>query len=338
MHQSDRSPETASRWWRGKRVSVLGGAGFIGSHLVERLLTADANVRVVTRSAATAGRFLEPILDRVEVVQADCGDPDGARRAVRSCDVVVHLAATVAGIAVNRLHPATMFAENVRLVVPVFDACVAEGVQKVLYTSSACVYPGNAPIPTGEELGFVGDPEETNLGYGWAKRVGELCARFYAEEHGLQVAIVRPYNAYGPRDDFDLRTSHVIPSLIRRALEEPGGELVVWGSGRQTRSFIFVSDLVYALMLAVEKAPGAEPINIGSVEEVMIGDLARTVARLTGCGKSVVFDVTKPDGQLRRQPELRRAKEELGFVAQISLTEGLARSIEFYNRCVAAVY
>lgn len=322
----------SSSQWRGKRVAVLGGPGFIGSYVVEQLEAAGADVRVVCRSASHFDRFLAHLRGRVEMREADCSVREEACRAVRGCDVALDLAATVAGIAMNRNRPAQMFASNASLVVPIFEACVAEDVGRVLYVSSACVYPNHAPVPTPEEEGFVGDPELTNLGYGWSKRMGEVAARLYAAEYGLSVAVVRPYNAYGPRDEFGLATAHVIPSLIRRAEEESGGELVVWGSGKQTRSFIFAADLAQGMLLAAERAPNAVPINLGSAEEVTIGDLARLIVELAGSGKRVVFDTGKPDGHVRRQPDHRRASELLGFTAPTPLREGLARTIAYYRR------
>lgn len=324
------------REWSGVRVAVLGGAGFVGSHLVERLVARGASVRVVTRSASRARRFLGPVLPKLEVVEADCGDAVSVRRAVRASDVVFHLAATVAGIAVNRRRPAHMFASNARLIVPVLDACVGEGVRRFVYVSSACVYPPDAPVPTTEEFGSAGEPEETNLGYGWAKRIGEIAARLYAAEYGLSAAVIRPYNAYGPRDDFEPESAHVIPSLIRRAVNEPGDALVVWGSGTQTRSFLYVEDLADGLVLAAEHAPDASPINLGSEEEVRIGDLARLVVELAGNDKEIVFDTTKPDGQPRRRPDLSRARATLGFTAGTSLREGLERTIQYYRETLGA--
>lgn len=314
---------------------MLGGTGFVGSHVVELLERGGAIVRAVCRSAAHFDRFLHHLRGRVEMVEADCRIPEDARRAVRSSEVVLDLAGAVAGIAVNRSRPAWMFANNASLVVPIFEACVAEGVARVLYVSTACVYPADASIPTPEDEGFRGEPEPTNLGYGWAKRLGEVAARLYAAEYGLRIAVVRPYNAYGPRDDFAPATAHVIPGLIRR-IEEEDGDLVVWGSGRQTRSFIYVEDLAEGILLAAERADGPLPINLGSAEEITVGELARLIVELAGRPRRVGFDTSKPDGHARRQPDLRRARERLGFVARTPLREGLERTIAHYRVSVRA--
>lgn len=317
-------------WHAGRRIAVLGGTGFIGSHVVERLLGQGAEVRVVTRSKAHAEKFLAHVGARIEVVAADCSDLVQATRALRSCDGVIHLAGTVAGISLNRTRPALMFARNASLVVPILDACVSNAVERLVVTSSACVYARDVTIPTPEDEGFQGDPEVTNLGYGWAKRMAEVACRLYALEYGLRTSVLRPYNAYGPRDDFAVGTSHVIPSLVRR-LETEDGDLVVWGSGAQTRSFIYVEDVAEATLRALECVPGPEPMNVGSEEEISIGELARLIAELAGSRKRVVFDTTKPDGQRRRQPRLERAKELLGFEATTTLRDGLTKTIQDFR-------
>lgn len=330
--KGEMSERAGSSWWGGKRVVVLGGTGFVGSHVAEHLVRAGARVRLVCRSAAHLDR-IPHLRGEVEMVEADCANREGAQAAVRGQEVALHLAATVAGIEVNRSRPAWMFANNARLATSVFDACVVEGVGRVLYVSSACVYAGDASIPTPEEEGFRGEPETTNLGYGWAKRMGEVAARLYAAEYGLSVAVVRPYNAYGSRDNFAPETAHVIPSLIRR-VEEDEGDLIVWGSGRQSRSFIYVEDLAEGILLAAERADGGEPVNLGSPEEIAIGELARLIVELTDRRKRVVFDMSKPDGHARRQPDLGQAQRRLGFRARTPLSEGLPRAIAFYRQFV----
>lgn len=312
---------------------MLGGTGFLGSHVVELLLSEGARVRVATRSLTRQPRASGPHRDRVEFVEADCANVAGARAAARGSEIVIHMAGEVAGIEKNRSRPATMFAENARLLLPVFDACVAERVPRVVYVSSACVYGDQVRLPTPEDDGFVGDPEETNLGYGWAKRMGEVIARLYAKEHGLSVAILRPYNAYGPRDHFEPQVSHVIPSLIRRVHEE-AGDLVVWGSGRPTRSFVYCDDVARGVLALADVVPNGMPINIGSDEEVTIDHLAHLIIETSRVRKRVVFDTSRPDGQLRRHPDLRRARA-LGFTALTTLQDGLDRTISWFQATLA---
>lgn len=325
---ADRASGRAANSWAERHVAVLGGAGFIGSHVTELLARLGAKTRAIGRQAAPEALRSR---DAVEFRQADCREMAEVRSAIRGTSVVIHLAGTVGGIQLNRARPAWMFSNNLSTVLPVLDACVAEDIERVLYVSSACVYARDVTIPTPEGEGFVADPEETNLGYGWAKRVGEVASRLYAREYGLHIGVVRPYNAYGPRDDFSPATSHVIPALIRRIEDEPGDELIVWGTGRQTRSFIYVEDLAEGILAAAAAANVADPVNLGSDEEVSIGELAQLLVDLAGSHKRVVFDTSKPDGQLRRQPDLRRAREALGFAARTSLRDGAGATIEYFR-------
>lgn len=242
----------------------------------------------------------------------------------------MNLAARVAGVQYNIDHPAEMFRDNMAIFLNVIEAARATGVQRFLVVSSACVYPRGCTIPTPEEEGFAGEPEPTNLGYGWAKRMEEFLGRAYAQEYGLSVAIARPYNAYGPRDNFSPESSHVIPALIRRVMD---GEnpLRVWGSGDQTRSFLYVADFVEGLMAVAERYPHADPVNLGSTEEVTLRDLAHLVVSLCGSPARVEFDPGKPEGQHRRACDTRKAGRVLGFRARVRLRDGLHETIEWYR-------
>jgi GDP-L-fucose synthase len=319
-----------SRFWRGRPVLVTGGSGFIGSHLVELLVESGARVTATASSEATKGRFLDSLKGEISFSVGDLRDADHARRAVRGHDVVMHLAARVGGIAYNIAHPGSIFRENLQTFMCVLEAARQEGVGRFLVTSSACVYPRFCSIPTPEAEGFVGRPEETNEGYGWAKRMEEFLGEAYAREYGMEIRIARPYNAYGPRDNFDPATSHVIPALIRRVFsgEDP---MVVWGDGTATRSFLYVGDFARGLMAVVEHSPRVEAVNIGADEEVSVRDLAELIVKLSGRSVKLEFDASKPGGQPRRRCDTALAERLLGFRARVPLAEGLRRTIDWYR-------
>jgi GDP-L-fucose synthase len=316
--------------WRRKKVLVTGGAGFIGSHVVERLAAAGARVTVADRLGPRAARNLAAVRKDVRVMKAELSDEAACRRAAKGQDVVLHLAARVAGIGYNVGHHATMFRDNMRLTMNMLEAARKAGVARFLVVSSACVYPRDCAVPTPEAEGFRGRPEPTNEGYGWSKRMSEFLGAQYREEFGMEVAVARPYNAYGPRDHFDPKTSHVIAALVRRVCdgEDP---LVVWGDGSPTRAFLYVDDFARGLLLVAEKARDAEPINLGSGEEVTVAELARRVVLLAGSGARLRFDTSKPMGQPRRSCDVRKAAKAVGFRAAVPLDEGLRRTIAWYR-------
>jgi GDP-L-fucose synthase len=259
----------------------------------------------------------------------DLSNPDVAQAAVEGQQIVLHLAAKVGGIEYNLHHPGSIFVQNMGVFMSVLEAARQAGVERFLATSSACVYPRHCTIPTPEEEGFRDRPEPTNEGYGWAKRMEEFLGGAYSCEYGMCVRIARPYNAYGPRDNFHPASSHVIPALIRRVLagENP---LTVWGDGSATRSFLYVTDFARGLMAVVEKSPQVSAINIGAAEEITIRGLSSTIARLAGKNIELVFDASKPGGQPRRHCDTTLAERVLGFRAQVSLEEGLHRTIAWY--------
>ena len=320
-------------FWKGQRVLVTGGNGFIGSHLVELLLAQGARVTTTASSPATEFRFLKRVKSDIRTVVGDLADPDVARRAVAGQDVVFHLAARVGGIEYNVKHPGSIFRDNMTAYMSVLDAARVANVGLFVVTSSACVYPRHCTIPTPEEEGFKDRPEPTNEGYGWAKRMQEFLGEAYAKEFGMKIRIARPYNCYGPRDNFDPASSHVIPALIRRLMsgENP---LVVWGDGSASRSFLYVTDFARGLMAVAERSPQVEAINIGADEETTIKELAETLVRLSGMRTEIVFDPSKPAGQPRRRCDTRLAERLLGFRAEVSLEEGLAKTIAWYRENV----
>ncbi|HEY5600970.1 MAG TPA: NAD-dependent epimerase/dehydratase family protein [Patescibacteria group bacterium] len=315
-------------FWQNKKVLVCGGSGFIGSFVCELLLRQGANVTITTLSNNLTN--IIHIKNKIRVIKADLRDITQTKKVTKKQEIVLNLASKVAGIQYNIGHPVEMFEDNIEIAKNVLKSSLENSVERFLVVSSACVYPRFAKIPTKEDQGFLDDPEPTNLGYGWAKRVTELLGRFYFEEYGFKVAIARPYNTYGPRDNFDPNLSHVIPGIIKRAFDNEN-PLIVWGSGKQTRSFIYVEDLAHGLLETVEKYPVADPVNIGSEEEINILNLTKIIVRLSGKKIKIKFDRTKPDGQPRRACDVSRAKRKIGFVSKISLEEGLVKTIEWYK-------
>jgi GDP-L-fucose synthase len=317
-------------FWTGRRILVTGGSGFVGSHLVERLTEEGARLRVIGRSAKRYQGMLGPVAARTEFMEGDLGDPAVGNAACRDQEMVFHLAAHVGGVGYNSAHPGTLLYENARVGLNVLDAAAKLGLERALLTSSACVYRGNSSVPTPENEGFLDDPEITNLGYGWSKRLLEVQARCYASQFPIKIALPRPYNSYGPRDDFAVETSHVIPSLIRKVMagDDP---IEVWGDGTQTRSFLYVSDFVEGLLRTMELHAECDPINIGSDEEVTVGDLVHLIVKLCGSRARVRFDPSRPSGQARRIGDYSRARSLLGFAAKVPLAVGLERTIEWYR-------
>lgn len=316
-------------FWTGKRILVTGATGFIGSHLTERLLEAKARVRIISRNPESIREAIGGHAADVEILTGDLRDPATARNACQGMDAVFHLAGRIAGAGYNTAHPGIMFTDNVAMGIHVMDGAAREGVERYLCVSSACVYRRFCTVPTPEEEGFLEDPDPSNVGYGWAKRVLEAQARCYAQEFPMKIAIVRPYNSYGPRDNFDWETSHVIPALIRKVVEGQN-PITVWGDGTQSRSFLYVTDFVEGLMLGLEKHPVPEPINIGTNEEITIGELISLIIKLAGSKSQLVFDTSKPTGQPRRNGDFSRAREILGFEAKVPLPDGLRTTIDWY--------
>lgn len=316
-------------FWKDKKVLVTGGTGFIGSFVTELLIKSGAKVTVTTLTNKLDN--ISTIKKEVKVVKADLTQFTDAVKITRKQEVVLNLASKVAGIQYNINHPVEMFSDNIQITKNLLEASLRNTVERFLITSSACVYPRHCSIPTPETEGFIDDPEPTNLGYGWGKRVAELLGRFYNMQYGIKIAIARPYNAYGPRDDFDPKTSHVIPGLIKRIMEEES-PLLVWGSGKQTRSFLYAEDFARGLIEVTEKYAVADPVNIGSDEEITIGDLAKLIVKISGKDIKIKFDRSKPDGQPRRKCDTTKAYKKFGFRSKISLQEGLERTLSWYKQ------
>ena len=330
----DFHPDTHS-FFAGRTVLVLGGSGFVGSHVVEQLLALDASPVVLSRRPQP--RFLAHLGNAVEIVEGTLRDPVVTAAVTRRASVVMNLAANVAGISWNAAHPASMFMNNMELFFNALLAAADAKVDRFLVTSSACVYPRHCSIPTPEFEGFMGEPEPTNAGYGWAKRMEEFLGQAASTEYGLSVAIARPYNCYGPRDNFDPETSHVIPSLIGKAIaaSEAGTDSFdVWGDGSHSRGFLYVDDFARGLVETAARYPEADALNIGADDEVTIRQTAEAIASYLSekTGRRIVpsFDPSGITGQPRRSCDTAKAAEILGYRAKVSLEEGLARTIEWY--------
>ena len=324
-------------YWKGKRTLVTGGAGFIGSHLVEMLVEEGARVRVVDNLERGRLSNLEAVLDDVEFIQRDLRERETCLQVTHGMECVINMAAKVTGIEYNRNHHGDMFTSNVLINTNVLDAARLNDVSRFCVVSTACIYPHDAAVPTPETDSDHGTPEPTNEGYGWAKRMAEKQGQYYAAEYGMEIAIVRPFNAYGPRDYYDRETSHVIPALIAKVLDGDD-PVVVWGSGEQSRAFVHAADFARGIKLVTETYPAADAVNIGHDEETTIKDLLAEILALTGKSPHVVFDTNLPEGYRRRAADTTKLRRVTGgFVPQISLEQGLVEMVEWYRSTRAAV-
>lgn len=315
----------------GRNILVTGGAGFVGSHLVETLLDLGGNVRVADKSLDLINKNLFKIADKIEIETGDLGDLEYCKSITKDIDIVVNLAAKVAGIEYNKTYQWEMFLSNVKMGMNILEASRVNKVKRFIMVSSACIYSNLCQVPTSEEEGSLYLPEDTNIGYGLSKRLLEYQSMEYAKRYGVDLSIVRPYNSYGPRDHFDAGSSHVIPSLIKRVFDNEN-PIVVWGSGEQTRTFLYVDDFVNGLIKVIQKGLVCLPINLASQEEIKIKDLVGMIINLSGKTTEIKFDILRPEGQVRRAGDVRLAKELLGFETEISLEEGLKKTIDYYKQ------
>ena len=301
-----------------KHVLVTGGAGFLGSHLVEML-----------RSKGCAEVFV-PRKEQYDLTRIDDIDLLFLKHAP---EVVIHLAAVVGGIGANRANPGRFFYDNAIMGIQLIEACRRYGVEKTVVLGTICAYPKFTPVPFREDDLWNGYPEETNAPYGVAKKALLVQCQAYRQQYGMNAVFLLPVNLYGPRDNFDPETSHVIPALVRKcveAVEEGRDEIVCWGDGSATREFLYVEDCAEGILAAVERYDKPDPVNLGSCREISIRDLVEKIAALTGFHGRIVWDASQPNGQPRRCLDIARAEREFGWRARTSFDEGLRNTVEYY--------
>ena len=341
----------AESFWKNKRVIVTGGAGFLGSFLTEKLVqrgTADILVPQIAYYDLTdrddINRLLEDASQPFESRPAHLKPANlpGFRPAATdpANSIIIHLAAHVGGIGANREHPAEFFYDNLMMGVELMHQAWKRGIEKFVAIGTVCAYPKFTPVPFKEDDLWIGYPEETNAPYGLAKKMLLVQAQSYRQQYGFNAIYLLPVNLYGPRDNFNLESSHVIPALIRKCVEaqqQGKREIVVWGDGSPTREFLYVEDAAEGILLAAEKYNGSDPVNLGSGYEILIKDLAETISHLTGFDGQLVWDTSKPNGQPRRGLDVNRARQAFGFQAGTSFEEGLRRTIDWYRQTLKSL-
>jgi len=305
-------------FWNSRKVTVTGGAGFLGSFVVEKLRERGCLSVFVPRRR-------EYDLVRMDHVQRLYED---ARP-----DIVIHLAAQVGGIGANRKNPGRFFYDNLMMGAQMIEVGRQLGIEKFVAVGTTCAYPKFTPVPFKEETLWNGYPEETNAPYGLAKKMMLVQSMAYREQYGFNSIFLLPSNLYGPKDNFDVETSHVIPALIRKCLEardQGNDQIEVWGTGKPTREFLYVEDCAEGLLLAAEKYNKSDPVNLASGFEISIKDLVELIKRVTEFKGPIVWNPGKPDGQPRRRLDVSRAKEEFGFEAKMGFEDGLRKTIDWY--------
>ena len=306
-------------FWSNKRVLITGGAGFLGSFVVEKLRQRGCKDIFVPRRKDYDLVEMEAVKRLHKVTQPN---------------MVIHLAARVGGIGANQANPGKFFYDNLMMGAQLMEVGRQAGVEKFVTISTICAYPKFTPVPFKEEDLWNGYPEETNAPYGLAKKMLLVQSQAYRQQYGFNSIVLFPVNLYGPRDNFDLQTSHVIPALIRKCLEakrRDASNIEVWGDGSPTREFLYVEDAAEGICLAAERYDSSEPVNLGSGMEISIKDLVHTIKRMTGFTGEIIWDTTKPNGQPRRSLDTSRAEKHFGFRAKTSFEEGLRRTIEWYK-------
>lgn len=318
-------------FWTDKHVIVTGGSGFLGTFVVEKLQERGAASIIVPRSREYDLCNLDAVRQLLRDALASPGvQPERL--------LVLHLAARVGGIGANREHPADFFYDNLMMGVQLLHESWRSGVGKFVALGTVCAYPKHTPVPFREEDLWNGYPEETNAPYGLAKKMLLVQSQAYREQYGFNSIYLLPVNLYGPRDNFDPSSSHVIPALIRKFVEAQAQAgmsatppvVTAWGTGQATREFLYVEDAAEGILLAAEHYNASDPVNLGSGFEISIRDLTETIARLTGFTGDIVWDTTKPDGQPRRRLDTSKAAQLFGFNASVDFAEGLRRTVDWY--------
>jgi len=308
-----------SIFFKGKKVLVTGGTGFLGSHLVDKLKNYECK-EVFVPSKKNYD------LVKMEDVKRMYDD--------YKPDIVIHLAAVVGGIGANRENPGSFFYDNIMMGVQLMEIGRQKGIEKFVALGTICCYPKFTPVPFKEEDLWIGYPEETNAPYGLAKKMLLVQSQAYRQQYGFNSIFLMPVNLYGPRDNFDPKSSHVIPALIKKcfdAIKNNEKEIVVWGTGKATREFLYVEDAAQGILMATEKYNKPEPVNLGAGFEISIKDLVELITELCGFKGKITWDGTKPDGQPRRCLNVSRAEKEFCFRAQTKFEEGLAKTIAWYK-------
>lgn len=311
-----------TNFWKTKRITITGGNGFLGKHLVDRLQTLNPKAINVVSSS-----------------RYDLRDYDMCKKALKGSDIVIHLAANVGGIGYNQKNPATLFDDNILLGVNTLKAAKDLGVSKYVGIGTICSYPKFTPTPFKEEFLWNGYPEETNAPYGLAKKMLIVQSIAYRKQYGYNSINLLPVNMYGPGDNYNPESSHVIAALTKKIFEardKNKKEVIIWGTGKATREFLYVEDSAKGILLATEKYNKSDPVNLGSNFEISIRDLAKLISKIIGYRGRLIFDKSKPDGQPRRRLDTQKAQKEFGFKAETNFEEGLEKTIEWYQKNLTA--
>lgn len=306
-------------YWKDRKVCVTGGAGFLGSYIQETLRMRGADQIFIPR-------IEEYDLTSITDIRKMLNDSKP--------DLIIHLAALAGGIGANRARPAEFFYKNLMMGIPLMHEAWEKGVDKFVAIGTICAYPKFTPLPFKEENLWDGYPEETNAPYGLAKKMLLVQSQAYREQYGFNSIYLLPVNLYGPRDNFNLETSHVVPALIRKMIEaEERGEkkVVLWGDGSPTREFFYAGDAARGIVLAAERYNSSEPVNLGAGMEISIKDLAQLIAKFTGFSGEIIWDISKPNGQPRRAIDVSRAKEYFNFEAEMPFEEGVKKTISWFR-------